>query len=116
MLYGTVQHSKIWLRFMACLNPYFFGKCSTATVLESDTLFSDLGLNPYFFGKCSTALKGMIQLVNEANGVLILIFLENALRQWKNNCDSREFQKVLILIFLENALRREGSISIELSM
>ena len=37
------------------------------------------GLNPYFFGKCSTALVNEIELVLPAN-VLILIFLENALR------------------------------------
>ena len=62
------------------LNPYFFGKCSTA-----DTLFSDLGvlynrLNPYFFGKCSTAVKYIVSAM-VLNAVLILIFLENALRR-----------------------------------
>ena len=36
--------------------------------------------------------------------VLILIFLENALRR-KRNCHQNHYQKVLILIFLENALR-----------
>ena len=48
-------------------------------------------------------LKGMIQLVNEAN-VLILIFLENALRRLIDGVLVRE-SNVLILIFLENALR-----------
>ena len=38
------------------------------------------GLNPYFFGKCSTALQAILTMA-DANGVLILIFLENALRQ-----------------------------------
>ena len=36
------------------LNPYFFGKCSTASV-ELVNKKSANGLNPYFFGKCSTA-------------------------------------------------------------
>ena len=37
------------------------------------------GLNPYFFGKCSTAFAYCYNLHN-FNKVLILIFLENALR------------------------------------
>ena len=42
-------------------------------------LISD-GLNPYFFGKCSTAVTSYIK-DNVEIFVLILIFLENALRQ-----------------------------------
>ena len=46
-------------RFEVCkvdgrLNPYFFGKCSTAPMNEVVNIFCK-GLNPYFFGKCSTA-------------------------------------------------------------
>ena len=37
--------------------------------------------------------------------VLILIFLENALRPYLNGVRSPEMYGVLILIFLENALR-----------
>ena len=37
------------------------------------------GLNPYFFGKCSTASQDVIYSLLK-KGVLILIFLENALR------------------------------------
>ena len=39
----------------------------------------ELRLNPYFFGKCSTATK-VIWLSDTLDSVLILIFLENALR------------------------------------
>ena len=38
------------------------------------------GLNPYFFGKCSTAHKKQ-EVVFKSEDVLILIFLENALRR-----------------------------------
>ena len=37
------------------LNPYFFGKCSTATPQCYASSVDVLCLNPYFFGKCSTA-------------------------------------------------------------
>ena len=36
------------------LNPYFFGKCSTAHKKKVRTKTTKC-LNPYFFGKCSTA-------------------------------------------------------------
>ena len=37
------------------LNPYFFGKCSTArSLINREYNFTEC-LNPYFFGKCSTA-------------------------------------------------------------
>ena len=62
------------------------------------------GLNPYFFGKCSTALCQFI-IKTPALYVLILIFLENALRLYKTCFVSNDFSVVLILIFLENALR-----------
>ena len=39
------------------LNPYFFGKCSTASCNFKNAILLLLCLNPYFFGKCSTALK-----------------------------------------------------------
>ena len=78
-----------------CLNPYFFGKCSTAPSLKKRKNVVLLSLNPYFFGKCSTALKiknqmsekkakaenaTTVQVATETVSVLILIFLENALR------------------------------------
>ena len=37
------------------LNPYFFGKCSTALISDDVKRKCKYGLNPYFFGKCSTA-------------------------------------------------------------
>ena len=39
------------------LNPYFFGKCSTAELISDDVKRKCKCLNPYFFGKCSTASK-----------------------------------------------------------
>ena len=41
----------------AGLNPYFFGKCSTAIEDKVFDLIEKTRLNPYFFGKCSTALN-----------------------------------------------------------
>ena len=61
------------------LNPYFFGKCSTA-YLQSESRRQRRGLNPYFFGKCSTATTERNHFGLEPQ-VLILIFLENALRR-----------------------------------
>ena len=40
-----------------------------------------VSLNPYFFGKCSTAFSGGEGLLGHE--VLILIFLENALRPYR---------------------------------
>ena len=37
------------------LNPYFFGKCSTAKNSIKFKKLRNMSLNPYFFGKCSTA-------------------------------------------------------------
>ena len=78
MLYGhKVMKGKIEL--LVSLNPYFFGKCSTARRLDGyDTVIT--GLNPYFFGKCSTAVLSQLGGLYDAY-VLILIFLENALRR-----------------------------------
>ena len=67
-------------------------------------------LNPYFFGKCSTAIQLMAQSKFCAN-VLILIFLENALRQILS-LGLDDFNVVLILIFLENALRLKVGINL----
>ena len=56
MLYGlkvrfvNVEETK-------CLNPYFFGKCSTAKLGTERAIKMSLSLNPYFFGKCSTAIS-----------------------------------------------------------
>ena len=61
------------------LNPYFFGKCSTAKRRLATEGYSSGSLNPYFFGKCSTATQNVPQ-PHYVEGVLILIFLENALR------------------------------------
>ena len=61
------------------LNPYFFGKCSTAISYSSEMVSMMSSLNPYFFGKCSTAAHEHAYLWWWAY-VLILIFLENALR------------------------------------
>ena len=64
-------------------------------------------LNPYFFGKCSTATSQGCGEVKRSY-VLILIFLENALRLYlKKQIEAIEID-VLILIFLENALRPYG--------
>ena len=89
---------------MQCLNPYFFGKCSTASGPSVEINAFNKGLNPYFFGKCSTAAKN--PRTGEMGTVLILIFLENALRPSKD-VQKKNNVLVLILIFLENALRRE---------
>ena len=43
--------------------------------------------------------------------VLILIFLENALRLYLNSVHADQYRGVLILIFLENALRQRKSMS-----
>ena len=60
-------------------------------------------LNPYFFGKCSTAhMRKLTRTITAM--VLILIFLENALRQTTSKLTVLD-EGVLILIFLENALR-----------
>ena len=64
-------------------------------------------LNPYFFGKCSTAM-GKPCASQRRRHVLILIFLENALRQILMR-KLTEANRVLILIFLENALRPNAS-------
>ena len=86
------------------LNPYFFGKCSTASTKSVHNVPYVRCLNPYFFGKCSTADDEAYQRMQE-DVVLILIFLENALRRrWRN--ERVHSSRVLILIFLENALRR----------
>ena len=61
------------------LNPYFFGKCSTALIAGGAQPGVN-SLNPYFFGKCSTASNDALAL-SCYRSVLILIFLENALRQ-----------------------------------
>ena len=61
-------------------------------------------LNPYFFGKCSTA-HGNRNNTEIPRRVLILIFLENALRQGIVVQKYYIIYHVLILIFLENALR-----------
>ena len=44
------------------LNPYFFGKCSTANSIKLCTV-KLRGLNPYFFGKCSTAYSSQLYLL-----------------------------------------------------
>ena len=44
--------------------------------------------------------------------VLILIFLENALRPAVKDSERTDIQKVLILIFLENALRHASSVDV----
>ena len=72
--------------------------------LRESLLKQPEGLNPYFFGKCSTAQIYMLQPF-QIIFVLILIFLENALRQLLMQ-SLLHLQAVLILIFLENALRR----------
>ena len=41
----------------ARLNPYFFGKCSTASLFSYIRGCCRRSLNPYFFGKCSTAIE-----------------------------------------------------------
>ena len=65
-----------------------------------------VGLNPYFFGKCSTAYLKSQDVILAM--VLILIFLENALRQVNTGYAQPGYRCVLILIFLENALRHNN--------
>ena len=54
MLYGYRNDAR-YSSTEVCLNPYFFGKCSTAGSLVSKKQNLRQSLNPYFFGKCSTA-------------------------------------------------------------
>ena len=129
MLYGS--HEKlVSVKSVSSLNPYFFGKCSTALLGGNGLKKGETSLNPYFFGKCSTALTNLKTTNQLLKTVLILIFLENALRL-KDSFDLGEGRKclnpyffgkcstamkflsfiaqtqlVLILIFLENALRQ----------
>ena len=63
-----------------CLNPYFVGKCSTAFAKIIYLKYNKNSLNPYFVGKCSTALNKKEE-ASKMMDVLILILLENALRQ-----------------------------------
>ena len=55
MLYG-VSRFELYTNEADSLNPYFFGKCSTAGMIQIVNESSGDGLNPYFFGKCSTAM------------------------------------------------------------
>ena len=51
--YGSYTDGEL----LNCLNPYFFGKCSTAcSVYLQRYPYGVWCLNPYFFGKCSTAI------------------------------------------------------------
>ena len=68
-------------------------------------------LNPYFFGKCSTA-EFKRSACQKEKQVLILIFLENALRLSLISQNLPSSVIVLILIFLENALRPNPAIVI----
>ena len=54
MLYGinVLLHNVLTI---VCLNPYFFGKCSTAYLVDDEFVKPNNCLNPYFVGKCSTA-------------------------------------------------------------
>ena len=79
MLYGISE--RLSDRILNSLNPYFFGKCSTAPKLVTLIGSVELSLNPYFFGKCSTAVFITVAQWKEYGCVLILIFLENALRR-----------------------------------
>ena len=83
MLYGLKEITEE-LSNAPSLNPYFVGKCSTATNIK--ILNSGVKrLNPYFVGKCSTALRLASTTLIVAE-VLILILLENALRHsYENN-------------------------------
>ena len=105
-LENALRQNKVMSKknLVSSLNPYFFGKCSTA---NSETNLTDLlnCLNPYFFGKCSTAVRKNSQRQKDFR-VLILIFLENALRPIFLAAMPNISNLVLILIFLENALRR----------
>ena len=53
---STAASNELVGRVRDSLNPYFFGKCSTATSYDKNKSICS-GLNPYFFGKCSTAGK-----------------------------------------------------------
>ena len=60
MLYGKMLKNSV-KRMASGLNPYFFGKCSTAVPSYTAKKPRTGGLNPYFFGKCSTATKKLIR-------------------------------------------------------
>ena len=72
------------------LNPYFVGKCSTAIDTHLKNIRRKLSLNPYFVGKCSTACTPHAIVLNDGR-VLILILLENALRQVSKTHSQREW-------------------------
>ena len=65
------------------LNPCFVGKCSTRkkrfVLMEN----KQLCLNPCFVGKCSTSAQMVFGTIMLSN-VLILVLLENALREKVN--------------------------------
>ena len=63
------------------------------------------GLNPCFVGKCSTRLQRKPTTNTFKIHVLILVLLENALREFVVDLQRVMVEKVLILVLLENALR-----------
>ena len=80
MLYGRIEFIKEYLRTTEVLILIFLENALRPymrDILPGDPVF---GLNPYFFGKCSTAYSNTFCYLYTVN-VLILIFLENALRQ-----------------------------------
>ena len=104
--------------FKKRLNPYFFGKCSTAKENQCRRTTKSHGLNPYFFGKCSTALK-LFYILRVIKGLNPYFFGKCSTARVKSSIrvfcrfkggqpvedPKSKAERVLILIFLENALR-----------
>ena len=102
MLYGIYQAESVNDLYEVLILIFLENALRLCKKLKKET--THLGLNPYFFGKCSTAINKAVWS-GTSYVVLILIFLENALRLGSIN-PRMLFIHVLILIFLENALRR----------
>ena len=102
MLYGLAAMAKFQAK-TSSLNPYFFGKCSTATLAQVLAYTLTVVLILIFLENALRLDVSLVDVQSTAN-VLILIFLENALRQTIKTI-KQNGRHVLILIFLENALR-----------
>ena len=108
MLYGKLKRYEYTSNIVLIL---IFLENALRHLFAEDNSKQTISLNPYFFGKCSTAIISIFQC-RATPPVLILIFLENALRRlYAQNIESGDFV-VLILIFLENALRLRSKLTL----
>ena len=71
----------IWDDKIICvsLNPYYNGRCSTSYENINYTYYGTECLNPYYNGRYSTSIVKLLK--NEESDVLILIIMEDALRE-----------------------------------